>query len=88
MSSPKDILTNPSEWPASFPKPEVGTRVLTYVFKDDSKVETFLTFLKEKFPKALVNVVKSDKGSSVTITQTATADCALYSEDYSSVCDP
>ena len=70
MSS-KDILNNPSKWPASFPEPKAGVRVLTYVFKDDSNVETFLTFLKEKFPNALVKVVKDDKGySNVTITLT------------------
>ena len=69
-SSSKDILNNSSKWPASFPKPKAKVRVLTYVFKDDSKVETFLTFLKEKFPKALVKVVKDEKGyTNVTITQ-------------------
>ena len=81
MSSSKDILNNPSKWPASFPKPKAKTRVLTYVFKDNSKVETFLTFLKEKRPRALVKVVKDDKGyTNVTITQastpSATADTA------------
>ena len=69
-SSSKDILNNSSKWPASFPKPKAKVRVLTYVFNDDSKVETFLTFLKEKFPKALVKVVKDEKGyTNVTITQ-------------------
>ena len=69
-SSSKDILNNPSKWSASFPKPKAKVRVLTYVFKDDSKVETFLTFIKETFPKALVKVIKDDKGyTNVTITQ-------------------
>ena len=67
MSS-KDILNNPSKWPASFPKPQAKVRVLTYVFEDDSNVETFLTFLKEKRPNTLVKVVKDDKGyTNVTI---------------------
>ena len=70
--SSKDILNNPSEWPASFPQPDVGTRVLTYVFAPESNIDSFLNFIKEKFPKALVKVVKDDKGSSVTITQTST----------------
>jgi len=72
MSSVQDILNVPSEWPASFPQPAAATRVLTYVFeeKDSSKVEEFLKFLKEKFPKAKVSVVKDELGfSSVSITQ-------------------
>lgn len=73
MSS-QDILNKPSEWPASFPNPDVGTRVLTYVFAPESNIDPFLGFIKEKFPKALVKVDKSDKGSSVTITQTGTTD--------------
>ena len=84
MSSPKDILTNPSEWPASFPQPEVGTRIITYVFEDSNKVDVFVNFVKKNFPKALVEVVKDDKGyTNVTITQTSTpsanADCDVYS---------
>jgi hypothetical protein len=73
-SSPQaqDILNVPSEWPASFPQPAAATRVLTYVFeeKDSSKVEDLLKFLKEKFLKAKVSVVKDKLGfSSVSITQ-------------------
>ena len=72
MSSPTDILTNPSEWPASFPNPEVATRVLTYLFDSESKVGIFVNFVKKNFPKALVKVVKDDKGyTNVTITQTS-----------------
>jgi hypothetical protein len=38
--------------------------------KDSSKVEEFLKFLKEQFPKAKVSVVKDKLGfSSVSITQ-------------------
>jgi len=74
MSAPtQDILNFPSQWPASFPQPEVGTRVLTYVFdpKDAAKVQLLLDFIKDKFPKALVSVVKDKDGfTSVTITQT------------------
>jgi len=78
MSAPtQDILNFPSQWPASFPQPEVGTRVLTYVFdpKDDAKVQLLLDFIKDKFPNALVKVVKDSKGfTSVTITQTSTSE--------------
>ena len=71
-SSVKDILNVPSQWPASFPKPQVSTRVLTYVFRkeDDSKVEKLLNFIKEKTPKAKVSVVKDKDGyTMVSITQ-------------------
>ena len=75
----KDILNFPSKWPASFPTSNVRTRVLTYVFKNDSKVETFLNFIKNRLPTALVSVFKDTNGyTNVTITQTfggtATAD--------------
>ena len=51
MSAPvQDILNSPLQWPASFPKPEAGTRVLTSVFdpKDASKVQLLLDFIKNK----------------------------------------
>jgi hypothetical protein len=79
----QDILNTPSLWPASFPKPDAGTRVLTYVFEpnDASKVQLFLDFIQTTFPSALVSVVKDSKGfTSVSITQhspeDATADIA------------
>ena len=77
----QDILNDPSQWPASFPKPASGTRVLTYVFapEDASKVQLFLDFIKNTFPKALVKVVKDKAGfTSVTTTQeldASAADC-------------
>ena len=48
-SSTQDILNVPSEWPVSFARPVVATRVLTYVFeeKDSSKVEEFLKYVKK-----------------------------------------
>lgn len=73
----QDLLNAPEQWPASFPKPAIGTRVLTYVFdpKDAAKVQLLLDFIKDKFPAALVSVVKDQDGfSSVTITQTSTSE--------------
>jgi hypothetical protein len=68
----QDILTDPSQWPASFPTPPSGTRVLTYVFdpKDASKVDAFVKFIQDTFPSAKISVVKDQEGfTSVTITQ-------------------
>jgi hypothetical protein len=68
----QDILNVPSQWPASFPKPAAGTRVLTYVFdpKDASKVDAFVKFIKDTFPSAKISVVKDQEGfTSVSITQ-------------------
>ncbi len=70
MSSSKDILNTPSEWPDSFPKPIIGTRVLTFVFNTDPSINTFLNFVKDTFPQALLNVVEDDKGfTNVSITE-------------------
>ena len=80
----EDIVNVPSKWPASFPHPDTGTRVLTYVFnsKDEAKVEKLLNFIKDTAPKAKVSVTKDKNGyTSVTITQTptnATAACACW----------
>ena len=41
MSSSKDILNIPLEWPESFPKPIIGTRVLTFVFNTDPSIDFF-----------------------------------------------
>ena len=83
MSS-RDILNFPSKWPSSFPKSNVRTRVLTYVFKNDSKVETFLNFIKNKLPKALVSVFKDTDGyTNVTITQTSGGTATAASSPYS-----
>jgi hypothetical protein len=78
----QDILNDPSQWPASFPKPAAGTRVLTYVFdqKDASKVGAFLTFVKDNFPNAKVVSSKDSNGfTSVTITQPENASAAKFS---------
>ena len=68
----KDFLGDPAQWPRSLPTPVAATRVLTYVFaeKDNSKVEEFLKYIKEKAPSAKVFVVKDELGFiSVSITQ-------------------
>ena len=88
MSAPvQDILNVPSQWPASFPKPEAGTRVLTYVFdpKDAAKVQLLLDFIKTKFPgaKVKVAVVKDLKGfTSVSITQLYPSNIASADTDF------
>jgi len=73
MSAPvQDILNSPAQWPASFPTPDAGTRVLTYVFdpNDDAKVQLLLNLIKTTYPGAKVAVVKDVKGfTSVSITQ-------------------
>ena len=68
----QDILNDPSKWPASFARPVVATRILTYVFdnKDEAKVDAFIKFVKENFPDALLSVVKDNAGfTTTTITQ-------------------
>ena len=70
MSSSKDILNTPSEWPKTFPKPIIGTRVLTYVFNTDPSINIFLKFVKDTFPQAVLNVVEDGKGfTNVSITE-------------------
>ena len=48
---PSTIVNNPRLWPTSFTKPEKQTRVCirTYIFRDSTKVQKFLDFLKKKF---------------------------------------
>jgi len=70
----QDILNYYSKWPASFPVPATGTRVLTYVFEpnNSTQVEFLLNLIKTKYPSALVSVVKDSKGfTSVSVTQVA-----------------
>ena len=50
-SSSQELLNQPEKWSASFPKTQAATRVFTYVFKDDSNVETLLTFIKKISPR-------------------------------------
>ena len=65
------ILCDPSEWPVTLSRPKIGSLVVTYVFDSTSDIESFLKLIKEKFPNALVEVNKDDKGyTSITITQT------------------
>ena len=78
MSSSKDILNTPSEWPESFPKPIIGTRVLTFVFNTDPSIDIFLNFVKDKFPQALLNVVEDGKGFTiVSITEITNSEPTL-----------
>ena len=78
----QDILNVPSQWPASFPRPVVGTRVLTYVFDQKDDVELLLKYIKDKYPKALVSVVKDKAGfSSVTITQIIPSGQSAVADD-------
>ena len=68
---PSTIVNNPRLWPASFTKPEKQTRVCitTYIFKESTKVQKFLDFLKEKFSNRNVDVKQLDNGNiSVSIT--------------------
>jgi hypothetical protein len=72
MSSPslQDILSNPTQWPSTFPQPTAGTRVITYIFDKDKDPSEFISFVENNFPKALLKVSKDQKGfSSVSITQ-------------------
>ena len=96
MSSSKDILNIPSECPESFPKPIIGTRVLTFVFNTDPSINIFLNFVKDKFPQALLNVVEDGKGFTIvsiteiknseptTTTPTLDATAACISDDCNS----
>ena len=55
----------------SFVKPESDTRVCirTYLFRDSTKVQKFLDFIKEKFPNRKVDVKQLDNGKvSVSLT--------------------
>lgn len=65
MSTPARPLT----------KTSVTTKVNTYLFKPNTDIESVLTFLKEKFPDAIISVFEDENGyTSVTTTETATAD--------------
>ena len=85
MSAPvKDLLNAASQWPASFPQPNASTRVLTYVFNstNSSKVELLLKYIKDKYPKALVSIVKDNAGfTSVSITQSKPKTQGINGED-------
>ena len=86
---PSTIVKNTQLWPTSFTKPEKQTRVCirTYIFKDSTKVQKFLDFLKEKFPNRNVDVKQLDNGDmSITAVNntTPTYKCCkslLYKEE-------
>ena len=68
---PSTIVKNTQLWPTSFIKPEKQTRVCirTYIFRDSTKVQKFLDFLKENFPNRNVDVKQLDNGNvSVSLT--------------------
>ena len=77
QSGPSTIVNNPRLWPTSFTKPEKQTRVCirTYIFRDSTKVQKFLNFLKENFPNRNVDVKQLDNGgTSVTSINDTKAD--------------
>jgi len=72
QSQSKDILGDITQWPASFPKPELSTRVLTYVFdsKDNAKIDALVKYIKDTYPTAVLRLVKDKDGfTTATITQ-------------------
>ena len=74
---PSTIVKNTKLWPTSFTKPEKQTRVCitTYIFKESTKVQKFLDFLKENFPNRNVDVKQLDNGgTSVTSVNDTKAD--------------
>lgn len=68
MSSSRDILSNPSEWPSNFPKPKAATRVITYIFDKDPT--EFKSFVRKNFIKAQLKESKDEKDFyNITITE-------------------
>ena len=68
MSSSRDILSIPSEWPSNFPKPKAATRVITYIFDKDPT--EFKSFVRKNFIKAQLKESKDEKGFyNITITE-------------------
>ena len=69
--SPSRIVQNPRLWPSSFSQPVTSqqTCIRTYIFKDGTKVEKFLDFVKKTLPNSKVELKKNDDGStSVSLT--------------------
>ena len=87
---PSTIVKNTQLWPTNFTKPEKQTRVCirTFIFKDSTKVQKFLDFLKEKFPNRNVVVKQLDNGNiSVSLTSLlAEPGVTNYSIIYYSKC--
>lgn len=70
LSNPLRFVEN---WPADFPRPEVKTDVLTFVFdeKKEKELEKLVEFVQTNFPDRKLDVVKDNKGKiAVSVTST------------------
>ena len=70
--TPSKIVQNPRLWPTSFSQPVTSqnTCIRTYIFKDGTKVEKFLDFVKKTLPNSKVELKKNNDGStSVSLTK-------------------
>ncbi len=68
------IVQNPRLWPTSFTKPVTSqqTCIRNYLFKNGTKVEKFLDFVKKTLPNSKVELKKNNDGStSVSLTTTS-----------------
>ena len=68
------IVQNPRLWPSSFSQPltSQNTCIRIYIFKDGTKVEKFLDFVKKTFPKRKVDIKQQNDGSTlVSLTTTS-----------------
>ena len=73
VSTPSKIVQNPRLWPSSFSQPVTSqnTCIRNYIFKDGTKVEKFLDFVKKTFPNRKVDIKQQNDGStSVSLTTT------------------
>ena len=60
VPTPSKIVENPRLWPTSFAQPVTSqqTCIRTYRFKDGTKVEKFLDFVKQSFPNSKLELKK------------------------------
>ena len=73
VPTPSRIVQNPRLWPSSFSQPVTSqnTCIRTYIFKDGTKVEKFLNFVKKTFPNRKVDIKQQNDGStSISLTTT------------------
>ena len=70
LSNPLRFVEN---WPADFPRPEVETDVLTFVFdeKKEKELEKLVEFVQGNFPDRKLDVVKDNKGK-IVVSVTST----------------
>jgi hypothetical protein len=84
------IVQNPRLWPSSFSKPVTSqnTCIRTYIFKDGTKVEKFLNFVKKTFPKRKVDIKPLLDGKvSISITESKSLSATNYAKNiYNSNC--